>query len=161
MKKAIFVLSIILTSIFLISCSSEKNAEDYAETTQSIELTTVIPTSKSPTVPKTTINPKEQEENYKMFCDEYNYDDILFAPDRYIGYYCKFTGYVETLCNDKNDWIILQDENGNLIDVHCTAKYFEKNDKITVYGTISEVSATYYSNKPIPKMNVKYIDFLD
>lgn len=162
MKKKIVLIALFTALVFgLTACSGGTETQ---ETT--IAETTVIETTAEPTTialtteQSTTLSAEEKEENYKLFCDEYDYKDVLFAPDRYYGMYCKFTGKVTSLCKEDGSWFVLTDGDGNMIDVHCAAEYFERNDKVEVYGTISDVKSTYYSNKSIIIVNAKYIDFI-
>lgn len=162
MKKKIVLIALFTALVFgLTACSGGTETQ---ETT--IAETTVIETTAEPTTialtteQSTTLSAEEKEENYKLFCDEYDYKDVLFVPDRYYGMYCKFTGKVTSLCKEDGSWFVLTDGDGNMIDVHCAAEYFERNDKVEVYGTISDVKSTYYSNKSIIIVNAKYIDFI-
>ena len=150
-------------AINICGCSNSINVNtdttvDETMIVNTIETETAFPAT---TVPKiTTLSPKEREENYKLFCEEYDYNDVLFAPDRYNGAYCKFTGKVLSLCKEDGSWFVLINDDGDMIDVHCAAEYFERNDEVEVYGTISDVKSTYYSNKAIIIVDAKYIDFI-
>ena len=162
MKKKIVLIALFTALVFgLTACSggTETQETSIAETTV-IETTAELTTIALTTEQSTTLSAEEKEENYKLFCDEYDYKDVLFAPDRYYGMYCKFTGKVTSLCKEDGSWFVLTDGDGNMIDVHCAAEYFERNDKVEVYGTISDVKSTYYSNKSIIIVNAKYIDFI-
>ncbi|MGN1432759.1 MAG: hypothetical protein ACI4XI_03560 [Ruminococcus sp.] len=162
MKKKIVLIALVAT--FMLGTTACSGGTETQETT--VAETTVVETTAEPTTIETnteqssTLSAEEKEENYKLFCDEYDYNDVLFAPDRYYGLYCKFTGKVTSLCKEDGSWFVLTDDNGNMIDVHCAAEYFERNDKVEVYGTISDVKSTYYSNKSIIIVNAKYIDFI-
>lgn len=165
MKTKMVLIALVATATFVAtSCSDgiETQETTVAETTiieTTAEPTTIKPTVKIQTTTSVT-TAQEREENYKLFCDEYDYNDVLFAPDRYYGLYCKFTGKVTSLCKEDGSWFVLTDDDGNMIDVHGAAEYFERNEKVEVYGTISDVKSTYYSNKAIIVVDAKYIDFI-
>lgn len=162
MKKKIVLIALFTALVFgITACSGDTEAQETTIAETTVVETTAEPTTIEPTTKQsTTLSAEEKEENYKLFCEEYDYNDVLFAPDRYYGMYCKFIGKVTSLCKEDGSWFVLTDDDGNMIDVHCAAEYFERNDKVEVYGTISNVKSTYYSNKSIIIVNAKYIDFI-
>lgn len=160
MKKLIALALTAVFAVSLVGCgttaeSSSLLDDDFEETTE-VE-TTEVPTTFQKT---TTMSPAEREATYKELCDEYDYDDVLFAPDRYEGMYCKFTGTVSALCKDDGTWFVLKDKSGNLIDVHGDAEYYERNQKVEIYRTIREVKSTYYSDGSVIIVDAKYVDFV-
>ncbi len=170
MKK---ILSLIIIGVFLLTvcgCSSDNNTlqeTTVAETTAiattieptTEEPTTAVPTTIQPTTEEPTKSFLELKNEYINRCEEYDYDEILFAPDRYRSNYAKFEGKVKAICDDDGKWFVLQTYDGDIVDVKGPAEYYQLDNEVVVYGKLADVITPYYFDKNVVQIKAKYVEF--
>lgn len=157
-------LSIVVLMVSVIICCSACS-ENVSETETTSVVETIIDTTESttslPTEQSTTKSKDEIAQDFKEICSEYEYDDITFAPSRYNGLYIKITGYVDKLFNDDGCEFLLRDDNNNYYEITGPYQFYNHNDKVTVYGNITDVGKTKYYKSDVVSITAKYVDYVD
>lgn len=107
------------------------------------------------------------EEEYKSFCEELNYEDILRNPDTYKGSACKLRGKASQIIEGLfgSITIYVEDSSGNKWG--CVYSYKEgeshlmEGDSITIYGECkgTDTSTTVLGKQvTMPRIDVEYLD---